>query len=372
MLSKHDYKKLHFLIQVAFIAVFIFIAYLSFRYVFGVIAPFIIAFIAASLVEPLVKFLNDRLRFPRSIASALCIILLLAVILALGAFLSTTLWSKIKDLIVGLPEQINSLFATIKNNLNDGDGIFSIFSEEMLEKIVAYFSNYDYSKLLTGSLGSLVLGYAGNVVTYIPNILIFFIVTVVSSIFMSISFVSVKKFILAQFKPEHQGLVREIKKSLFSTVWKYLRSYSLLMLITFVELLVFFLIFGFEPAFPLAFLIAIVDILPVLGVGTVLIPWAIISLMSGSPWRALILICMYVVITIVRQILEPKIIGDHVGMLPILTLFCIWVGLKLFGFGGMFILPITVVILKNLHESKKIHLWNDPSEAVSPENHTEN
>ena len=64
MLSKHDYKKLHFLIQVAFIAVFIFIAYLSFRYVFGVIAPFIIAFIAASLVEPLVKFLNDRLRFP--------------------------------------------------------------------------------------------------------------------------------------------------------------------------------------------------------------------------------------------------------------------------------------------------------------------
>jgi predicted PurR-regulated permease PerM len=179
---------------------------------------------------------------------------------------------------------------------------------------------------------------------------------------MSISFPVVKRFILAQFRPEQQGLIIEIKNSLFSTIGKYLRSYSVLMLITFVELLVFFLIFSIKPALTLAFLIAIVDILPVLGVGTVLIPWAAFYLLSGSPWQALIIACIYIVITVVRQILEPKVIGDHVGMLPILTLFCIWVGLKLFGFGGVFLIPIMVVVLKNLHDSGMIHIWKVPKE----------
>lgn len=363
MLSKRDYKRLHYLIQIAFIAVFVFIAYLAFRYVFGVIAPFIIAFIAASLAEPLVNLLVKKLRFPRGVASAISIVLLLLTILLVGAFLSTTLLSEIKDLITSVPGYLSSMVDYLKDIMKNGRGVFAVFPEETLDTIIQYLSNYDYSKLFTGSLGSFVLGYAGNVVTSIPNALIFLIVSIVSSIFMSIAFPTVKRFILAQFKPGQQELIVEIKKTLFSTIGKYLRSYSVLMLITFVELLVFFLIFGFKPALPLAFLIAIVDILPVLGVGTVLIPWAAFCLLSGSPWRALILACMYVVITVVRQILEPKVIGDHVGMLPILTLFCIWVGLKLFGFGGMFLIPITVAILKSLHENGKIHLWRDPEET---------
>ncbi len=362
MFSKRDYIKLRFLIQIAFIAVFVFLAYLAFRYVFGAIAPFIIAFIAASLAEPLVRLLTQKLRFPRGIASSVSVLLLLLTVVILGAFLSTTIWTEGKELISGIPGQIRSIIDYLKSTLNDGSGIFAHLPDSAIEKTLDYISNYDYSSLFTGSLGSLLLGYAGNVVTYIPNALIFFIVTVVSSVFMSISFPTVKRFVLAQFRPEQQDLIIQIKNTLFSTVGKYLRSYSLLMLITFVELLVFFLVFGFKPALPLAFLIAIVDILPVLGVGTVLIPWAAFCLLSGSPWRALILACMYIVITIVRQILEPKVIGDHVGMLPILTLFCIWVGLKLFGFGGMFLIPITVVILKNLHESGKLHIWKDPVE----------
>ena len=79
---------------------------------------------------------------------------------------------------------------------------------------------------------------------------------------------------------------------------------------------------------------------------------------------ALILICMYIIITVVRQVLEPKVIGDHVGMMPILTLFCIWVGLKLFGFGGMFLIPITVVIFKNLQDSGKIKLWKTAPDEI--------
>ncbi len=362
MLSNRDYKKLHYLIQVAFVAVFLFLAYLAVRYVFGAIAPFIIAFIAASLVEPIVRFLVSKCRLPRAAASTIGIILLLIAFLAVASFISVFIWKEGKDLVFRLPDYISSIAEHIKHLMQNDTGIFSYLSDESIAKVMDYIANYDYSTLFTGSIGGSVLGYAGNMVIQIPNVLVFFIVSIVSSFFMSISFPKVKSFILAQFKPQQQSLILDVKKSLFSTVGKYLRSYSILMFTTFAELLIFFLIFGFKPALPLAFLISIVDILPVLGVGTILIPWSLVSLLSGAPWRALLLICMYIVITIVRQVLEPKVIGDHVGMMPILTLFCIWVGLKLFGFGGMFLIPITVVIFKNLQESGKIKLWKTASE----------
>mgnify|MGYP003302093558 CR=1 FL=1 len=357
MLSKKDYKKLHYLIQFAFIAVFLFLGYLAVRYVFGAIAPFIIAFVAASLVEPIVRFLVSKVRLPRAAASTIGIILLLIVFFAVAAFISVFIWKEGKGLILRLPSYIAAIAEHIKHLMQNDTGIFSHLSDESIAKVMDYVANYDYSALFTGTIGGSVLGYAGNMVIQIPNVLVFCIVTIVSSFFMSISFPKVKSFILAQFKPQQQNLIIDIKKTFFSTVGKYLRSYSILMFITFAELLIFFLIFGFEPALPLAFLISIVDILPVLGVGTILIPWSLVSLLTGAPWRALILICIYIVVTIVRQVLEPKVIGDHVGMMPILTLFCIWVGLKLFGFLGMFLIPITVVILKNLQESGKINLW---------------
>ncbi len=360
MLSNRDYKKLHYLIQFAFIAVFIFVAYLAFKYVFGAVAPFIIAIIAASIVEAPVRFLTSKLKFPRSLASSICIVLLLLLLVALGAFLSTFIWKEGKSLIENIPEYINWLVDYVEKLIQSNDGIFAHLSDETVAKFSDYIANYDYSSIITGTLGSEIIGYAGNVVVYIPNAIIFIIVSIVSSVFMSISFPVVKRFVLAQLNPKQREIIIEIKRTLFTTVWKYLRSYSLLMLITFIELWIFFLIFGFKPALPLAFLIAIVDILPVLGVGTVLIPWSLVSLLTGSPWQALILICMYIVITIVRQVLEPKVIGHHVGMLPILTLFCIWVGLKLFGFFGMFLIPIAVVIAKHLHETGKIKIWKEP------------
>ncbi len=368
MLSKRDYKKLHYLIQVAFIGVFLFLAYLAVRYVFGAIAPFIIAFITASLVEPLVRIMVSKLRIPRGISSSVCVVLLLLVLLAISAFLSTYIWKEGKDLVFNIPSYVNQIIGYLKNTVQNNSGIFASIPDAVLEKVFAYLSNYEYSTLVTGSVGGLVLGYAGDMVVHIPSAIVFFIVSIVSSIFMSISFPTVKGFILAQVKPRMQELILDVKRTLFSTIWKYLRSYSILMFITFAELLVFFLIFGFKPALPLAFLISIVDILPVLGVGTILIPWSAFCLLTGSPWRALIIICIYIVVTIVRQVLEPKVIGDHVGLLPIVTLFCIWVGLKLFGFGGMFLIPITVVILKNLHESGKIKIWKP---LMNPEENNE-
>ena len=356
-MSEKDNIKIHHLINIAYIAVFVAIAYLAFRYVFGAIVPFLIAIVVAFLVEPVVCFLVKKARFPRGLASALSVIVLLAVVLTLGVYLSNTLLSEIKALLSKVPSYLTAIITYFRVFVEDRQGVLGMLPDSVLDTAIRYISNFDYSSLLTGSLGSTVLGYAGTVVVNIPNAIIFFIVTIVSCIFMSSAFPTVKTFILNQFNPKSRSLIIDIKRDFFSTIWKYLRSYSLLIVITFTELLIFFLIFNFKPAFPLAFIIAIVDIMPILGVGTVLLPWSLFCLLSGSPWQALILLCMYIVITIVRQVLEPKIIGDHVGLLPIVTLISIWVGLKLFGFLGMFMLPISLVILKNLQQNGKIKIW---------------
>lgn len=358
MLSNRDYKKLHHLIQFAFFAVIILGIYLAFRYVFGIIAPFVIAFLAASIIEPLVRFMIKKLHMKRALASSICVVLLLGAIIGICAFISVFIWKEGKGLIENIPNYMENLVEKIKLSAETDTGIFAHLPSETIIKLETLVNNYDYSALFTGSVGSALIGYAGDVVEVIPNALIFLLVSVASIFFVSISFPAIKRFILIQFKPQHRELILEIKRSLFSTITKFIRSYSILMFATFAELLIFFLIFGFKPAFPLAFMIAFVDLLPVLGVGTVMIPWALFSLITGKTWEALILICIYIVISIVRQILEPKVIGDHVGIPPILTLIGIWVGLKLFGFLGMFIVPISIVILKELQDSKRIKLWN--------------
>ncbi|MBQ7089817.1 MAG: AI-2E family transporter, partial [Clostridia bacterium] len=222
--------------------------------------------------------------------------------------LSRTLWVECKELFEDIPIYFKSLTAKLEAMMQKNEGIFAFIPDAAIENVIQYITEYDYSSLVTGSLGSHLIGYAGNVVIYIPNALIFLIVTIVSSIFMSISLPTVKAFVLAQFKPKTQSLIIDIKHNLFSTVGKYLLSYSLLMFMTFVELFIFFLIFDFNSPLILALVIAVVDILPILGVGTILIPWSVISLISGEPITALILICIYIVITVVRQIMEPKVI----------------------------------------------------------------
>lgn len=360
MLNNRDYKNLHNLINIAYVAAFILIIYLVLRYALGIFAPFIVALFIALLTDPLVQFMVRKFHFSRGIAGAISIVVLVVLILFLCGFLSTKLWGEAKSFFSELPHYFEALYARFQSIMDERPGILGMFPKAFMENAKEYVINYDYSSLLTGSVGSKIFGYAGNMVMHIPSGIVFLAVTVVSCVFMIGALPSVKRFILYQFNEKNRALIIAVKKEFFSTIRKYICSYFLLIALTFTELLIFFLIFDFRPAFSLALLISFVDILPVLGIGTVLLPWALICLLIGAPWRALILLCIYVVVTIVRQILEPKMIGDYVGVAPIVTILSMWIGLKLFGFLGIFILPISIVVLKNLHESGKIQIWKTP------------
>ena len=126
--------------------------------------------------------------------------------------------------------------------------------------------------------------------------------------------------------------------------------------ITFIELSIGLSIVRVENAITIALLIACVDILPVLGTGGIVIPWIFIELFKGNIPLAIGLTIIYVTITVVRNIIEPKIVGQQVGLHPIIMLVCIFIGARLFGFLGIFALPIMVIILKNLNDTGKIKI----------------
>lgn len=141
------------------------------------------------------------------------------------------------------------------------------------------------------------------------------------------------------------------------TIANMLKGYISIMFITFVELSVGLTVLQAPNSILLAALIAVVDILPVLGTGTVLIPWSLISLITGDTFLGIGLIILYVVILIVRNIIEPKFIGKRIGLKPLVTLVSMYLGMKLAGVAGMFIFPLVVAFLKNLHDAGIINTW---------------
>ena len=142
----------------------------------------------------------------------------------------------------------------------------------------------------------------------------------------------------------------KIKLILINKVFKIIKGYVIIMFITFVELSIGLLLLKINNAILIALLIAILDLLPVLGTGTVLIPWGIINLILGNYFIGFALIILYVAILVIRNVIEPKIISKQVGLHPLITLLCIFIGLKLFGVLGMLILPVITIMLFDLYK----------------------
>ena len=139
-----------------------------------------------------------------------------------------------------------------------------------------------------------------------------------------------------------KALLQNIRVYLTDTLFVVIRSYLLIMLLTFVELSLLFSLFGISGAFWKAGLIAMLDILPILGTGAIMIPWAVISLVLGNVALGLKLLLIYAIVTVVRNYVEPRVVGAQLGLHPIITLVSMFLGLRLFGFWGLFGLPVGI------------------------------
>ena len=197
----------------------------------------------------------------------------------------------------------------------------------------------------------------------VPNFLVAFIVAVIACCFMTVDYKRITNFIMRQLSPARRTALLRTKTLTLNTLAKMAKAYGLIMLITFTELMLGLGLLkligiykgGYLPL--IAMIVAIVDILPILGSGTILIPWAVISLFTGR------LFVVYIIISVLRQFIEPRLVAGQLGLPPIATLVGMYFGLKLFSIIGMFIVPITINILKVLNDEGILHLWKREGSA---------
>jgi sporulation integral membrane protein YtvI len=190
-------------------------------------------------------------------------------------------------------------------------------------------------------------------VSFLPNALFTTAVVIIATYYFAIDRVKINSFFLSLFPEKFRPVLKNTRDVLANTVGKYLRAYGLLFFITFGELLLAFIILGIDYSFILALVIALVDFLPVLGTGTVLIPWGIILIVMGNYGLGIGILVTYVIITVVRQVVEPKIVGKFIGLPPIAALASMYIGLNLMGLLGLFLFPLGAIVLMRVLEAKQ-------------------
>jgi sporulation integral membrane protein YtvI len=205
---------------------------------------------------------------------------------------------------------------------------------------------------LLSSLASRLPDLAASVFSALPSVLFFLIVSVVACFYFCTDGISITRGLGSLLSQKWQQKLPSIKENLRDVLRKYIKAYGILLLLTFALLLIGFWILGVEYAFLLAFLIALADLLPVIGVGTILIPWGIIMLIQKEFYLGFGLLILFLAISLIRQVAEPKVLGKSLGLHPLLALFATYIGFTLFGLLGMILAPIVALLGKRLLSSQ--------------------
>jgi len=325
------------------------------RYLLSLLLPFILALALALLTRPLARRLSALTRISPRISAALCTLLALATLGALCYWLVGRLLSEIQNLVFFLAEDVQDPNGEIARILSLFQGLAARFPFlEHLAKIdllsgwigdpSTFFAERmrDIVERMSEGVGSFVTGLLRR----LPSLLLFCLVTVISCFYFSVEFDTVKRVICRLVPKKWRPHFPEWQRRASGAFRRYLRAYLLLFLLTLAELTVGFLLLSVRYPFLLAFITALLDILPVLGVGTVLIPYALLSLLTGNIARGIWLLVLYAVITIVRQIAEPHLVGKSLGLHPILMLVSFYVAFRLFGVAGILLCPLLALLAK--------------------------
>lgn len=373
-------KRRAFLIDLLYVAAIIGLIYVFFKYCFGVAAPFLLSFFFAVILQRPLRLLDKKTKNKcHTLWSILLVLLCVAIIIGPVISIIAALFKEIGNFISYLGEQLNDLptfFVTLQNEILKAlkflpDSVYTSVSENITQFFGNLINDFDVSKLginMSSITSGLSNGISGvySIVKNIPSIIIGVVIGIIACILFTKDYRKVVNFIKLQLPDKHKNLLSETKKVFSSTILKMCRAYGLIMFITFCEnflglsILNLIGVMDNNYVFVIAIGIAVFDILPVAGSGGILIPWALVALVSGNVGQCIGLLVIYAIITVIRQYIEPKIVGNSLGVHPLVTLAGLYFGLKLFGFMGMFIVPICVMTVKAFNDAGRIHLYTPP------------
>lgn len=317
------------------------------RYLFPCILPFLIAWLLSRAVLPFARRLGERIHTSERILAPLFLLLLFLGVILLIGFSAKRLFAELMQFLEGLLQKEEGAFGGLELLLERmkawGEGL-GLYSGKHAEALGA---------LLQEALGGLLQSVsaalptlAAKILSALPEILLVSVITVISGFYFCIDGDRIFKGICQRLPQRWQTALPKWRSASVRFFKRYLRAYLILFGLTFLGLFLGFSILGVEYAFLVSLLTAVVDLLPVLGVGTVLVPWAAVMLLQERFYLGFGLLILYGVMLILRQILEPRLVGKSLGLHPVLTLFAGYAGWRLFGVVGMILGPPIAMLLR--------------------------
>lgn len=327
--------------------------YLFFRFLLVPTLPFLAAFFFAYAAQKPLRWLERKYTLKRTVCVLLLALPSVGLVFFLGYQLTLRITKELYTLFSGiesgaLQQFFSSPIDSLLAFLQKLSPALSRYAEPRLHSL---FSNFDRtaSTLLEKAL-PLLAENALSLARAFPKLFLSFGTFVLSFFYISCDYEALTGALHAHLSEKHNRLLHEVKKQIVGTVLSVLRAYTLLFLLTFSELAAGLLILKLPLALLIALFIALVDILPVFGAGTVLIPWGLAEFLNKNTKMGLCLWALYGIITVIRQAAEPKLVSHAVGMHPLGTLAAMYIGSAFFGVKGLFLCPIAAVILKNLYK----------------------
>ena len=359
-------RRKRFIINAVYWAIVVGIVFLVTRYLLGLIWPFFMAFLVSWAMSPIIRWMTTKCHIKHSFSVAMCLLLFFGIAGGLLVVVSVNIVSWVQDLVVWLPGLYrDTILPALQSAMVRVQEFVARLDPDAINFVQSAFeSAIDSLSSAVSSFSIQAVGLVSGWVTRVPGRLLSLVIFVIATVFMTADFHRIVAFLLRQMPDRTRLVVVKAKETFIAVLKKYGKSYGIIMCITFCELLVGFLILRQENAVLLALLIAVLDIFPVIGAGLFLIPWAIVNLLSGTLAKGLGLLAMYVVITVIRQFVEPRVVGHQVGLHPLVTLMAMLVGTKLFGGIGLIGLPIACAIMKSLDDTGVIHILRKEKDAA--------
>ena len=309
--------------------------------------PFVIGFIIAAIANPMVRFLEKKLKMKRKYGTVVIIVFVLGAVIGVLYLIVYILWNELFDLIGDIPtllgkaqglinelsEKLNGLYEKLPEDMQITISSVSNSLEGWLESAVTNFKMPDISK-------------AGNYVGSIVEGILIAIITILAAYFFIADrdkLVELVKKVTPETAQEYYKLVMSNIKS---AVGGYFKAQFKIMLIIIVILFIGFEALGVNYSFLLALLTAFLDLLPVLGTGTIIGPWVVVDIITGKYIEAVVLTVLYLICQFTKQMLQPKMVGDSIGMNPLATLLFMFVGYRFGGILGMIIgIPVGMILV---------------------------
>lgn len=330
-----------------------FLVFLVGKYALAIVMPFIIAWGMALLIRPMAELVSRKMKIPTKLCAAVMLVvlfLLLGFLIAVsvdrllteGGRLLESIGSEdtvrlVSEFVRGT-ESVSARIPFLKP-LRDNGELAEMFEsiDEMAVSMLREFATR-LTSFLTTALGKIIRSF--------PSVFVFAAVTVIATFYFTIDIDAVHGAVERYLPKKASARLPEFKETAKKFAAKYVKAYLILLFFTFCELFIGLTLLSVEYAFLLALLISLIDILPVLGCGAVLVPWSVAAFLMRDFKRGIGLLVLWLVITLIHQFAEPRVVGGSLGIHPILTLVSMYVGYRVFGLVGIIVAPIAAMLIR--------------------------